>query len=108
MRRIVILLAALAWHGGAATAAPKNEAYAWRNVAIGGGGFVTGIQFHPAERGLAYARTDVGGAYRWDAAARRWIPLTDWIGHDDANLTGIESVALDPSDPQRVYLAAGT
>lgn len=108
MRRIVILLAALAWHGGAATAAPKNEAYAWRNAAIGGGGFVTGIQFHPAERGLAYARTDVGGAYRWDAAARRWIPLTDWIGHDDANLTGIESIALDPSDPQRVYLAAGT
>ncbi|KAF1692506.1 cellulase [Pseudoxanthomonas koreensis] len=89
-------------------AATKSEPYVWRNVAVGGGGFVTGIEFHPSERGLAYARTDVGGAYRWDAAARRWIPLTDWIGHADANLTGIESVALDPSDPQRVYLAAGT
>jgi photosystem II stability/assembly factor-like uncharacterized protein len=108
MRRIAILLAVLAWHGGTAMAATRSETYTWCNVAIGGGGFVTGIEFHPTERGLAYARTDVGGAYRWDAAARRWTPLTDWLGHEDANLTGIESVAVDPSDPRRVYLAAGT
>jgi photosystem II stability/assembly factor-like uncharacterized protein len=108
VRQIAILLAVLAWHAGDAAAASRSEPYTWRNVAIGGGGFVTGIEFHPAERGLAYARTDVGGAYRWDASARRWIPLTDWLGHDDANLTGIESIAVDPSDPQRLYLAAGT
>ena len=108
MHRILILLAALVAAAGDATAATRAEPYTWANVAIGGGGFVTGIEFHPAERGLAYARTDVGGAYRWDAAAQRWIPLTDWLGHDDANLMGIESLALDPADPQRVYLAAGT
>ena len=87
-----------------ATAAP----YQWRNVAIGGGGFVTGLVFHPAEPDLLYARTDVGGAYRWDQATGRWSALTDWLGRDDANLTGIESLAVDPRDPQRVYLAAGT
>ncbi|WP_345785053.1 hypothetical protein [Stenotrophomonas sp. RG-453] len=87
-----------------ATAAP----YQWRNVAIGGGGFVTGLVFHPAEPDLLYARTDVGGAYRWDQASGRWSALTDWLGRDDANLTGIESLAVDPRDPQRVYLAAGT
>ncbi|WP_313343956.1 cellulase [Stenotrophomonas sp.] len=91
-----------------APAAPTTTPYAWRNVAIGGGGFVTGLVFHPAERNLVYARTDVGGAYRWDAPAQRWTALTDWLGRDDANLTGIESLAVDARDPQRVYLAAGT
>ncbi len=87
--------------------APAAEPYTFRNVRIGGGGFVTGLAYHPTERGLLYARTDVGGAYRWEAAAQRWIPITDWLGMDDTHLTGIDSLALDPSDPGRVYLAAG-
>jgi photosystem II stability/assembly factor-like uncharacterized protein len=83
------------------------EPYIWRNAVIGGGGFVTAIITHPAQKGLMYARTDVGGAYRWDDSAKRWIPITDWIGMADGNLTGIESLAVDPSDSNRVYLAAG-
>ncbi|QHG86882.1 cellulase [Xanthomonas sp. NCPPB 1638] len=82
--------------------------YHWRSVAIGGGGFVTGVLFHPAERDLAYARTDVGGAYRWDARAQQWIALTDWLGADDWNLMGIDAFAIDPANPEAIYLAAGT
>ena len=93
--------------GAELSASPRSVHYVWRNVVIGGGGFVTGIVIHPRERGLMYARTDVGGAYRWDSAAKGWIPITDWLGMADVDLTGIESIALDPSDPNRVFLAAG-
>jgi photosystem II stability/assembly factor-like uncharacterized protein len=87
------------------TAQSVPQSYVWRNVVIGGGGFVTAIISHPAQKGLMYARTDVGGAYRWDASAQKWIPLTDWM--QGVDYTGIESLAVDPSDPNRVFLAAG-
>jgi hypothetical protein len=81
--------------------------YAWKNVVIKGGGFVSGIIMSPVLPGLTFARTDVGGAYRYDPTARRWMAITDWVGHNDSNLLGIESIATDPVDPTRVYLAAG-
>ncbi|MCX5296996.1 RICIN domain-containing protein [Streptomyces sp. NBC_00193] len=82
--------------------------YVWSNAQVVGGGYVTGLVFNPREKGLLYARTDMGGAYRWDTAAEQWIPLTDWVGEKDWNLLGIDSVATDPVDPKRLYLGAGT
>ncbi|MET0412213.1 MAG: hypothetical protein ABW217_13005, partial [Polyangiaceae bacterium] len=82
--------------------------YRWSNVTIKGGGFVSGIVFGTAAADSIYARTDVGGAYRYDAALARWRPLTDFIGAGESNLMGIESIALDPTDASKVYLAAGT
>ncbi|HEY1793671.1 MAG TPA: hypothetical protein VGG34_12200 [Opitutaceae bacterium] len=93
---------------GALAALPAQDHYHFRNVVIGGGGFVTGIVFSQAEAGLAYARTDVGGAYRLDRASGTWTPLLDWAGQKDWNLYGIESLAADPRDANRVYVAAGT
>ncbi|MEU2271784.1 1,4-beta-glucanase [Streptomyces olindensis] len=95
--------------GRAHAAVPAaGGAYRWRNVVQGGTGFITGVLFHPAVRGLAYARTDIGGAYRWDNRTARWIPLVDHIGWDDWNLLGVEAMAVDPAHPNRVYLALGT
>jgi xyloglucan-specific exo-beta-1,4-glucanase len=90
------------------TFAQTSEPYTWKPVPIVGGGFVTGIITHPTEKNLIYIRTDVGGAYRWDTASGRWIPLTDWIDADHWSDTGIESIAIDPGDPNRVYMAVGT
>ncbi|MFD5874851.1 1,4-beta-glucanase [Streptomyces sp. NPDC060322] len=85
-----------------------TQPHRWRTAAIGGTGFVTGILFHPGVRSLAYARTDIGGAYRWDGRRSRWTPLTDHLGWDDWNLLGVEAMAVDPAHPDRLYLALGT
>ncbi len=91
-----------------AQTAPPHVPYSYRNVTFVAGGFITGFVAHPAERGLYYVRTDIGGAYRWDAGAKQWIPLEDWLPFAERNLLGVESFAIDPTDPKRLYLAAGT
>ncbi len=88
--------------------APSSVPYTWKNVQIVGGGFVDGIIFHPTEKNLRYARTDIGGAYRWNEQSKRWEPLMDWVSYPDTNLMGVESIAVDPADANRVYLACGT
>lgn len=80
----------------------------WSNLSIDGGGFVPGIVYSTAQEGLAYARTDIGGAYRYDKDIEKWIPITDFFGQDEWNLIGIESIAADPVDPKRLYIACGT
>ncbi|MFD5838387.1 1,4-beta-glucanase [Streptomyces collinus] len=91
-----------------AAATPAQSGYRWRNAVQGGTGFITGVLFHPSVKGLAYLRTDIGGAYRWDDRRDRWVPLTDHIGWDDWNLLGVEAMAVDPAHPDRVYLSLGT
>lgn len=98
-------LLALAFLGTIGAAPPAATPYHWQNVVVGGGGFAPGIVFSPVERGLAYLRTDMGGAYRWDAQSRRWQPLQD--DEAESNFMGIESIAPDPRDAAIVYLAAG-
>ena len=62
------------------TAAAPSEAYEWKNVVTGaGGGFVPGIIFNESEKDLIYARTDIGGACRWNAADGEWNSLTDFV-----------------------------
>jgi photosystem II stability/assembly factor-like uncharacterized protein len=82
--------------------------YQFRNVAIVAGGFISGIVPHPTAKGLMYLRTDIGGAYRSEDSGGHWTPITDWVSSKDSNLLGIESIAVDPTDPQKVYLSAGT
>lgn len=85
----------------------KAQSYNWGTVAIGGGGFVSGLVVSKNQQNLMYARTDVGGAYRWDAAGNKWIPLLDWVAENERGYLGVESLAIDPQNPSRVYMLAG-
>ncbi len=102
----LVLALALPWNPVNTVKAASAQAYTWKNVEIVGGGFVPGIIFNTKEKNLIYARTDIGGAYRWNPTTKRWIPLTDFITDAEYWLLGIESLATDPVDPNRVYIAA--
>ncbi|MEV0753333.1 cellulose binding domain-containing protein [Streptosporangium sp. NPDC050280] len=92
---------------GTGSAAAAAETYQWKNVRIDGGGFVPGIIFNQTEKNLIYARTDIGGAYRWEQASKSWTPLLDWVGWDKWGYNGVVSLATDPVETNRVYVAAG-
>jgi hypothetical protein len=86
---------------------PDAVPYAWKSVVVVGGGFVTGLIYSPVKAGVLYARTDIGGAYRYDPVNRSWIPLTDFLSKADGHYMGIESIAADPVNADRVYMAVG-
>jgi hypothetical protein len=88
-------------------AAEAAQPYSWRSVPFGAGGFVDGFLYHPKAKDILYARTDIGGAYRYDYAAKRWIPLLDSLNRADNDLKGVLSMAVDPNDPNKLYFACG-
>ncbi len=84
-----------------------SSQYEWGNVEIVGGGYTVGLYYNKAEEGLVYARTDIGGAYRMSRETGRWIPLTDQFNLEDYTYYGIDGLATDENEPNRVYLLAG-
>ncbi|EKD21175.1 uncharacterized protein L3040_000786 [Drepanopeziza brunnea f. sp. 'multigermtubi'] len=98
--RSVFFLSTLLWSA--------VSGYNWKNVKIGGGGgFVPGIVFNPTEKGLAYARTDIGGLYRLNPEDDSWTPLQDYVQNGQWNEWGVDALASDPVEPNRVYIAVG-
>ncbi len=95
---------------GAKTILPANgpkPMYSWTNVKIVGGGYITGVYFHPSQQNLMYARTDMGEAYRWGPDDAQWVPLLDFTAKANWWQSGVEAIGLDPSDPNKLYLAVG-
>ncbi|MES1182235.1 MAG: hypothetical protein ABUL60_00395 [Myxococcales bacterium] len=81
--------------------------YRWKSVTVLGGGFVTGLVYSPVKSGVLYARTDIGGAYRYEPGSQSWLPLTDFLSKSQQNYFGVESIAADPQDANRVFMAVG-
>ena len=88
--------------------AVSSQSYTWKNVKIGGGGgFVPNIVFNPSQKGLAYARTDIGGAYKLNSDDS-WTPLLDFADNARWNYWGVDALATDPVDPNRLYLVSAS
>lgn len=84
-----------------------DTGWKFSQVAMGGGGFVSGV-FATKENGLYYARTDVGGAYRYNSETAKWESMSYDISEEDRGLLGISALAFAENEPNKVYLLAGT
>jgi hypothetical protein len=117
----MILLAGCGTGGGGGTSlaraggpvpvmsAPAPTTTAPGSFMPGGAGSVTGLAFHPTSVNVLYARTDAGGAYRWDPTTMSWTSIADGAGLGAARsrFHGMSSIALDLNDDQPVYIATG-
>jgi hypothetical protein len=90
-------------------AATTGSATSYDSVKWGGGGYVSGLIYHPTSANVLYARTDIGGAYRWNSTTSSWTPITDGPGFNggESRFHGVESIALDPTNDQLVYMVTG-
>lgn len=88
---------------------PTESENGWKfgQVAMGGGGFVSGV-FATKEEGLYYARTDVGGAYRFNKDTGKWESMSYDISEEDRGFLGIAALAFAENEPNKVFLLAGT
>jgi xyloglucan-specific exo-beta-1,4-glucanase len=83
-----------------------KDLFSWRNVNIQGMGYVTGLVISPKSPNDVYVRTDVGGVYRFNRKNNSWFPLMDMFNTNfSKGGIGVESIAVDPSNPNRIYAA---
>lgn len=86
-----------------ASGSMAQAAYVYNSIQNWGGGYVPGVTFNSA--GQAYIRTDVGGAYLWNATASEWVPLND--SFTSGNDMGSIALAVDITDDKNVYTTGG-
>ena len=85
----------------------KKLCYEYRNAPIPGGGYVTGLLYHQQTPGILYARTDIGGVYRYETEQKRWKSLIDHVTMEDLDECFPAAIALDDRYPERLYIASG-
>ena len=78
--------------------------YQFNNVPIGGGGYITGMVIHPNNSDIQYFRTDIGGAYKWNAVEEKMEQIIQY-GEEMANFYSVAGVALHPQNENEVFLA---
>lgn len=85
----------------------RQISYRYRNCPIPGGGYVTGLAYHPKTPGILYARTDIGGTYRFESETQRWVSLANHVTAVDSAEAFPIALALDAGDPEKLYIVSG-
>ncbi len=81
-----------------------EDSYTWGTLKIGGGGFVSGIV---TGKKVMYARTDVGGAYKYNYDTDSWDQLLGFLTEADRGLLSVDAMAIDPTDDNIAYFLCG-
>lgn len=81
-----------------------SDSMEWGTVEIGGGGFVSGIV---TGQNVMYARTDVGGAYKYNYDTEEWVQLFGDLTEADRGMLSIDAMVIDPTDDDTVYFLCG-
>ncbi len=84
-----------------------NIKYTYKNAPIPGGGYVTGLIYHKKQKDILYARTDIGGTYRFDYGDRKWHSLIEHVTGENLAETFPIALALDDSNPSWLYIVSG-
>lgn len=85
----------------------RHISYEYKNAPIPGGGYVTGLIYHKKQAGILYARTDIGGTYRFDREERRWYSLIDHVSGERLAEAFPIAIALDDKHPEWLYIISG-
>lgn len=93
--------------GGLYMKVTERIPYEYKNAPIPGGGYVTGLIYHQTQPGILYARTDIGGSYRFDATERKWHSLINHVTNEDLAETYPIALALDEKHPEWLYIISG-
>jgi hypothetical protein len=93
-----------------ADAADLSGTYTWKPMKIGGGGWVTGLDISSTEKNLMFVRTDVSGAYRWNAVTASWKQVVTSTSMPVSSVNygkyaGVDSLVSAPKNPDIAYMA---
>ena len=87
--------------------AKEKIKYVYKNCPVPGGGFVTGFVFHPKKANILYARTDIGGVYRYNFKTKIWHSLMNHVTEDMLWEANPLSIAVCEKDEDSLYIACG-